>query len=96
MVYIPIILSFSQKYYGVNRRETEVGKFTMSLSEAMESALKEELQRRRLSTIQGTIRSILAEYFREETLGRIQAEGIERANKSIPARERNFLEVYQY
>lgn len=42
-------------------------KFTMSLPEAMKEALKKEQQRRKLDTIQETIRSILAEYFREHS-----------------------------
>jgi len=38
----------------------------MSVPEAMEEALEKEKERRRLDTIQETIRSILAEYFREK------------------------------
>lgn len=41
-------------------------KFTMSVPEAMKEALEREKDRRRLDTIQETIRSILAEYFREQ------------------------------
>ena len=40
-----------------------MAKFTMSVPEAMEKALEEEMERRKLGTIQETIRSILAEYF---------------------------------
>ncbi|MEM2971918.1 MAG: hypothetical protein QW270_05795 [Candidatus Bathyarchaeia archaeon] len=38
-------------------------KFTMSLPEEMKKALEEEMKRRKLGTLQETIRSILAEYF---------------------------------
>jgi metal-responsive CopG/Arc/MetJ family transcriptional regulator len=38
-------------------------KFTMSLPEAMKKALEEEMKKRRLDSIQETIRSVLAEYF---------------------------------
>jgi len=38
-------------------------KFTMSIPEAMKKALEEEMRRRRLDTVQETIRSILSEYF---------------------------------
>ena len=41
----------------------EMAKFTMSVPEAMKEALEEEMKRRRLDTIQKTIRSILSEYF---------------------------------
>lgn len=40
-----------------------MAKFTMSVPEAMEEALEEERKRRKLDTIQETIRSILAEHF---------------------------------
>ena len=40
-----------------------MAKFTMSVPEAMETALEEEMKRRKLDTIQETIRSILGEYF---------------------------------
>lgn len=43
-----------------------MGKFTMSVPGAMEEALDRERERRRLGTVQETIRSILAEYFREQ------------------------------
>jgi len=43
-----------------------MSKFTMSVPEAMEEALEEEKKRRKLDTIQETIRSILAEFFREK------------------------------
>ena len=43
-----------------------MGKFTMSVPGAMDKALEEERERRRLDTVQETIRSILAEYFREQ------------------------------
>ena len=39
-------------------------KFTMSLPDAMEEALEKECARRKLDTVQETIRSILAEYFK--------------------------------
>jgi len=42
-------------------------KFTMSIPESMYEALEVERKKRKLDTIQETIRSILAEYFREET-----------------------------
>ena len=38
-------------------------KFTMSVPDAMTKALEEEKKRRKLDTIQETIRSILSEYF---------------------------------
>ena len=38
-------------------------KFTMSIPEAMKKALEEEMKRRRLDTIQETIRNILSDYF---------------------------------
>jgi len=41
-------------------------KFTMSLPEAMNKALEEEKERRKLGTIQETIRGILAEYFKSK------------------------------
>jgi len=41
-------------------------KFTMSVPDSMNRALQKECQKRRLGTIQETIRSILAEYFKEE------------------------------
>jgi len=40
-----------------------MAKFTMSIPEAMEKALEEEMKCRKLDTIQETIRSILSEYF---------------------------------
>ena len=43
-----------------------MAKFTMSVPEAMEKALKEEMKRRKLDKIQETIRSILAEYFSQK------------------------------
>jgi len=43
-----------------------MSKFTMSIPEAMEKALEEEKKRRKLDTIQETIRSILAEYFHQK------------------------------
>jgi hypothetical protein len=42
-----------------------MAKFTMSVPEAMGKALEKEMDRRRLDTVQETIRSILAEYFRD-------------------------------
>ena len=39
--------------------------FRMSIPEAMKEALEEEMQRRRLGTIQETIRAILSGYFRK-------------------------------
>ena len=41
-------------------------KFTMSVPEAMSKALEKERDRRRLDTVQETIRPILAEYFRDK------------------------------
>ncbi len=41
-------------------------KFTMSIPGSMHRALELEQKRRRLDTLQETIRSILAEYFREK------------------------------
>ena len=38
-------------------------KFTMSVPDAMKAALDDERKRRRLDTLQDTIRSILSEYF---------------------------------
>ena len=43
-----------------------MAKFTMSIPEAMKKALEEEMKRRKLDGIQETIRSILAEYFRQK------------------------------
>lgn len=43
-----------------------MGKFTMSVPGAMDEALDRERERRRLDTVQETIRSILAEYFRAQ------------------------------
>jgi len=40
----------------------------MSLPDAMKEALEKECTRRRLDTLQETIRSILAEYFKEQGL----------------------------
>ena len=45
-----------------------MGKFTMSVPGAMEEALDRERERRRLDTVQETIRSILGEYFRKQVL----------------------------
>jgi len=42
-------------------------KFTMSLPEEMHKALEKERQKRKLGTIQETIRSILAEYFKQHS-----------------------------
>ena len=42
-------------------------KFTMSLSEEMMKAIKEEKKKRKLGFIQETIRSILAEYFAKKS-----------------------------
>jgi len=42
-------------------------KFTMSLSEEMMKAIKEEKKKRKLGSIQETIRSILAEYFAKKS-----------------------------
>ena len=39
--------------------------FRMSIREAMKEALEEEMQRRRLGTIQETIRANLSGYFRK-------------------------------
>ena len=41
-------------------------KFTMSLPDAMKEALEKERARRKLDTVQETIRSILSEYFKEQ------------------------------
>ena len=38
-------------------------KFTMSVPDAMKKALEIERERRKLDTVQETIRSILSEYF---------------------------------
>ena len=43
-----------------------MAKFTMSVPVAMKESLERERERRRLDTIQETIRSILAEYFRNQ------------------------------
>ena len=42
-------------------------KFTMSIPEAMRKGLEKEKERRKLDTIQETIRSILAEYFKSNS-----------------------------
>ena len=44
-------------------------KFTMSIPEAMEEALQKECTYRKLDTLQETMRSILAEYFKEQCCG---------------------------
>jgi hypothetical protein len=44
--------------------EMPMVKFAMSVPKAMHTALEEEMKHRKLDTIQATIRSILAEYFR--------------------------------
>ena len=41
-------------------------KFTMSVPKAMKEALNREREQRKLDTVQETIRSILAEYFRAQ------------------------------
>jgi len=41
-------------------------KFTMSVPDSMRKALEKERDRRKLDTIQETIRSILADYFKEK------------------------------
>jgi len=38
-------------------------KFTMSVPEAMKEALEEEMEKRKLDTIQQTMRAILSDYF---------------------------------
>jgi len=43
-----------------------MAKFTMSVPEAMKEALEKEREQRKLDTVQEAIRSILAEYFREQ------------------------------
>ena len=43
-----------------------MAKFTMSVPGAMDKALAVERERRRLDTVQETIRSILADYFRKQ------------------------------
>jgi len=43
-----------------------MAKFTMSVPAAMQEALERERERRRLGTLQETIRNILAEYFKEQ------------------------------
>ena len=47
--------------------EMKMAKFTMSLPEVMKKALEKERTHRKLGTIQETIRSILAEYFRDQS-----------------------------
>jgi len=44
-----------------------MAKFTMSVPDAMKEALEKERIRRKLDTIQETMRSILAEYFKEQS-----------------------------
>jgi len=43
-----------------------VNKFTMSISDAMHEALEKERKKRKLSTIQETIRLILSDYLKEK------------------------------
>jgi len=43
-----------------------MAKFTMSVPAAMKEALDQERRRRRLGTIQETMRAILGEYFKEQ------------------------------
>jgi len=43
-------------------------KFTMSIPESMYRALDKEREKRKLDTIQETIRFILAEYLKEEKI----------------------------
>jgi len=43
-----------------------MAKFTMSIPEAMKTALEKEIERRKLDTVQEAIRSILADYFRDQ------------------------------
>lgn len=45
-----------------------MGKFTMSVPGAMEEALNRERKQRKLGTTQETIRSILADYFRQQKI----------------------------
>ena len=49
--------------------EMTMAKLTMSLPEAMKEALEKERTRRKLGTIQETIRCILAEYFKAQSRG---------------------------
>ena len=44
----------------------KMAKFTMSIPEAMNKALEKEKELRKLDSIQETIRSILAEYFKSK------------------------------
>ena len=44
-----------------------MAKFTMSVPSAMQEALERERQRRRLGTLQETMRAILSEYFKEQS-----------------------------
>lgn len=41
-------------------------KFTMSLPESMNKALEKEMEKRKLGSIQETIRFILSDYFKTE------------------------------
>jgi hypothetical protein len=43
-------------------------KFAMSVPKVMHMALEEEMEHRKLDTIQATIRSILAEYFSSQPI----------------------------
>ena len=59
--------------YRVNRSSARRGlvtvrktKFSMTVPKAMEEALHEEREQRKLNTLQETIRSILGEYFRAQ------------------------------
>ena len=64
-----MVASFFSPIHGKGLRRARTGilpmalKFTMSVPAAMKGALDEERKRRKLDTIQDTIRSILAEYF---------------------------------
>jgi len=66
--FIPLRVSlavFRFKYFPGFLKKA-MAKFTMSVPAAMQEALERERQRRRLGTIQETIRNILAEYFKEQ------------------------------
>jgi hypothetical protein len=57
------------KYYYIyrtlKRQKSMAKKFTMSLPDSMNKAIEKEREKRKLGTVQETIRFILAEYLKE-------------------------------
>ncbi len=69
-------------------------KFTISLPEAMMNALEEEMKKRRLDSIQETIRSILSDYFSKAKVFRPTVEVVY-APREKPLTEEELKAIYK-